>query len=667
MRTEHRQVLEAHAAAERAAQEPVSASLVIGTLDPADRARLDKAYSRSVPESVCRILDFHVDKGVLGVDDESEERRYSRHDLPKDERKSARQRTLDSVRMAVDDLGRPVLLGDLLDWIQDNGGDIELDREQIQRSVASLIKTEDLEVLQKVRGGGSRGQNLFAPADCDFDDQTIEQAVSTWLEFVLRAFQQVWERREDAAENADRGVRPPNTAAVREEAMALGEYEDKFENPQLLINALRQLAATDHPRIRSIKRPGKKRLLWAPIEVANEDLDLGNAHASDVERITEALKRAERHVGGPVPRSEIQAEIDQDPALRPAGESSVASILSDAAKTTVDDGQGSRVDRVNQAVHLIGTIDNHAHYATDDGDLTRRLFQCKAIKRSWQEDSLSGRVESVEEQMPVPLRLGRLRLMRSELKRYSSQFQNLADEVHANRRGELSELPDLMHECRTLLESVELRLELTPNAEVELPEIPDSSVQGLTSRQVLEEVGELSPALRGVDDPREVVPLLDEVVWRVPNPGHTNRLAGDPDKAAEYLFERTDLMQLAAFRWGGTEAQLQASLSRPALGRLRDWRFVRPLLQDKKADTRLIGVACAGFLGGKELSQILLDLIEHDPDSQLRASALWAYFMADDCEELDVSDLSLQHAAPPVEQMVEALKDATSRADQLRI
>jgi hypothetical protein len=73
---------------------------------------------------------------------------------------------------------------------------------------------------------------------------------------------------------------------------------------------------------------------------------LGDAYASDVERVAGAVERACGRLRRPVTVSDVRDEIEMDPALAPAGKLQLRSILSDISKETIDAGVGSRRARV---------------------------------------------------------------------------------------------------------------------------------------------------------------------------------------------------------------------------------------------------------------------------------------------------------------------------------
>src|SRR5205085_6411297 len=125
----------------------------------------------------------------------------------------------------------------------------------------------------------------------------------------------------------------------------------------LLVNAMQQLAGTGNPLVRKIRRPKQRAVLWAPVTVADADLDIGDAYASDAARMGEAVRRAESALNRPVTLQDIKDQLDLDPALRPASTSRLFSILSAAAKEYVDIlKDGTRRRRATQRIYRVGKI-----------------------------------------------------------------------------------------------------------------------------------------------------------------------------------------------------------------------------------------------------------------------------------------------------------------------
>ena len=138
--------------------------------------------------------------------------------------------------------------------------------------------------------------------------------------------------------------RPITTGEVRKRLKDAGQYEEELHDPLTPVSAMQRLADSNSPTVRKIKRPNLKAILWVPSDVKDEDVDTGDAYATDPERIRKAVRRAEASLGRPVSVRDVRDQIEIDPHLTPASDSSLHSILSDVSKETYA-GRGERVRR----------------------------------------------------------------------------------------------------------------------------------------------------------------------------------------------------------------------------------------------------------------------------------------------------------------------------------
>jgi hypothetical protein len=149
-------------------------------------------------------------------------------------------------------------------------------------------------------------------------------------------------------------------------------------------------------------------------------------------------------------------------------------------------------------------------------------------------------------------------------------------------------------------------------------------VPGWTVRELQEVLEPLYPRAAEVEDPNQLVPLLEKSIRRVPNPAFISRFVDDPHEAAEYLFDRTDALIRAALRWGGVECRLHAMLADVELGDLRDGRFLLPMLKCADHEQRLRAVACTALLCSDVVPRLLEDIARDDGEPGIRESAQWA-------------------------------------------
>jgi HEAT repeats len=160
-----------------------------------------------------------------------------------------------------------------------------------------------------------------------------------------------------------------------------------------------------------------------------------------------------------------------------------------------------------------------------------------------------------------------------------------------------------------------------------LPNEVSTAVPGWTALELLQAVKPLYPFAENITSANKFISLMHDRVRRVSNPEFESRFSGDPDKAAEFFFDRTDGLLYTANQWGGPECKLQAMLASHELGCLRDPRFVFPALDAESFETRIAAVACLAFLWSAEGNDRLKRMV-NDPDPGVRQSALWAYGFA---------------------------------------
>lgn len=83
-----------------------------------------------------------------------------------------------------------------------------------------------------------------------------------------------------------------------------------------------------------------------------------------------------------------------------------------------------------------------------------------------------------------------------------------------------------------------------------IPNEIDTSVQGLTSEQLLKILKPLYPQAEKITEPTKLVTLMHGSNRRVPNPAFVSRFAKDQRVAAEFLYDRADTLIYAAKQWG---------------------------------------------------------------------------------------------------------------------
>lgn len=200
-------------------------------------------------------------------------------------------------------------------------------------------------------------------------------------------------------------------------------------------------------------------------------------------------------------------------------------------------------------------------------------------------------------------------------------------DLHTRAEELGAEGPRALHSALEVLrEAARAVQELQPlkTSNHSLPGELHQTVTGYTPAELTRLLEPHYHAASNAEAAHDIVPNLARAIWRIPNEAHTRRFDTDDSKAAEYLFEKTDALTYLARRWGGREAIMQGNLALHMLGRLRDHRFVLPLLASSDVEARLTGIACLAFLQPDCAQGVLAGLAEKDRERGVRESARWA-------------------------------------------
>lgn len=631
LKAEHALVLAALEAANAAWRRVVTVAELLSVLSPADRQRLETAYTNDLSTTAGKIMTLLSARGLVFSPGKIGRTRYygSVRSLdpeasPLPDQQSRRQTTLQVVRGAVEASGVALLLGDILEHTRQLELPPEVTEDTLTMDIVSLAQTEDLQTLRIP--GDERGSTLYLPKDLTWDDYAPVGPV-TWLHAVSLTVDQLWEERCREAEAADRKPRPLSTGDVRRRLADCDRFVDRLADPQLLVNALRHLAGVDPPILCKLSRRSERANLWVPTGVEPHNVDLGSAYTTDAERVAEAVRRAESGLGRPVTVHDVRDEIDMDPSLRPAGSGPLHTILSDLSKTQIAGIRGKRTERATQRVAHVGTVAGRAYYAAERVEEGKVYTQLATLEKMWQEIAVDEELSAIDGCLLGTVALGRLRLLRAEIANAVATAREILGSAHADSIT-LQAANTLLQEATERLRRVEEHVAQRAPGWPNLPDDVSVATPGWTAAELQTEFESLYPRASEVDAPKKLVPLLQKAIRRVRNPEFERRFESKPNIAAEYLFDRTDALICAATRWGGVECRLQAMLAKAELGRLRDARFITPMLASKNFDVRLRAVSCLAFLQDPETLNDLRRVAEDDPESGLRDSAYWAYGFA---------------------------------------
>ncbi|HEV2146286.1 MAG TPA: HEAT repeat domain-containing protein [Longimicrobiaceae bacterium] len=562
--------------------------------------------------------------------------------------------------MTVEHTGRPVRVGDataLLEQLLQEGrlpdtlGEVE--PNQVVHSMMSLAQTGDLVCVRTLRGGSRDGGKLYLPADADPAAFQAPEPV-TWIEQVAATVDLLWTERVTQAEMAERRPRPMSTGEIRARLAALHPGHERLRDPQLLVNAIRQLSLAEEPLVRAVRRPGERAILWVPAAVPGEDVDLGDAYASDAERIREAVARAEGALGRPVTVRDVRDELDRDPSLRPAGKQGPHALLNDVARKTLrEDTSGSR--RLLRA----GTVEGRAYYTSGEMTQARGYLEWLQAASDWDTLAFPAQVEAIRSCALPSAAAGRLRLLQAEMGGLAQRVAGvlnrtcLTPAVRSDANDLASDLGSARSETDRILASL-------PVAHLQLPAEVSGDVAGWTAEELRGVLAPFYPAATEEMPPGKFAAMLGWKVRRIPNPGYVSRWSEDHRTASTYLFDRADALLHAALRWGGTECRLHASLASSELGTLRDPRFLTASLTDPNPDRRLVAVACLAFVATGAVCGELLRVIRGDRDAGVRRSALWGYAFAGGA---GTRELVIERAEKDPDRSVRATAQAAGRGD----
>jgi hypothetical protein len=634
LKVEHSIVLRTLKAANIASRRVVSTLEITRALSDNETAQIKGAYHQNIGTVLGKILTLLQARGLVFSPGKTGGSRYygatavfpsGESALP--DKQSRRGRVLLLVRGAVEHFKRAVRIGDILDYAAGRPETRDLDAPTIAHDVLSLAQTEELRVVGVVRGEES-GNNLYLPSELE---PALYMPVEplTWLEEVARAFNEVWAEHLERAEAEDRLPRPVSTGEVRARWAAYPDAHQKAHERQPVVNAMGMLAKNSRkqpPLIRKIRRRGEKAILWVPISIPDNQIDVGYAHVSDAERVGTAVKRAVEHLGRPVTIRDVTDEVELDPTLKPASSISLHKLLTDASKKRITVSKGKRQERRIRRVYRVGAVENVTYYyhSADGLEGAHAYVELQRVESRWLATQAEERLGRIKDCLAPSLAIGGARLVAAEAQNYCHMLDDLlVRKMDGTTRREAEDLLE-----RIKKGADEARALITPYGDEILSELPEdvlTDVPGWTAEELFSVFYPIHPILKNDKDHNDLNALLCKRIRRVPNPDFKHRFSLEPRGASEFLFDRTDALIYAARRWGGYECRFQAKTARSDLGWLRDLRYVFPALHAGDLKVRLIGVACLAFLANDEGNCCLREIAVGDPEPGVRQSALWAY------------------------------------------
>ena len=638
----HKTVLQALEIANLALKRVVTVGETIKALSCSEAAELQASYAKGIDQSVSVILSLLIKRGDVFSAGRIGKHCYYGSKNILDPRvqllpdiKSRRQRVLELVRRSVAELNRAVRVGDVIDYATGRAEYTNISPELITRDILGLVTTKDIILVGTIRGD-NRGFNLYLPSDLD-PKLYMPKAPLTWLELVANIFREIWADHKKEAKELSSRPKPITTSEVRARLRLKPTPHPNLDDPQMVVSALIQLASTAQPLIRSINREGERSVRWVPVEMPDEDIDICDSYASDIERISEAVDRAVKRLGRPVTTDDIRDEVDRDPSLRPAGKSNLANAISEAAKETIWVKGSPRRPKVNRRVFRAGSIKDTSYYFNGtEGLLAAKSYvTLHRLELVWEESRILEHLEGIKLCSLPTVAAGQAMMAVTEINQLLEGVIELIksnDMEETTRKGALL----LRHKLDAALKDAKDKLCFYTARSPKVPVDIISEVPGWTAGELLPIISPLYQAARNIDRPSKLIPLLEKSIRRVPNPRYEHRFASDAQAAAESLFDRTDALLYMALTFGGRECRLQARFARNELGLLRDSRFIFPALASSDFHQRLVGVSCLAFLWSEEGNVQLKRLAVEDPDPGVRQSALWAYWFSNNEDGWDL-------------------------------
>ncbi len=632
-KAEHEIVLRATEIANRALRRMVKRGEVVEALTLKEVEALEKTYDVKLKEAVSKILSLLCARGLVFSTKSGFTRYYGVTGVldlasapPTEE--SRRRRVLRLVFQTVEKLGRAVRMSDIVEHATSFLEFNDLSLAHITSDVMSLKQEGELRWVGSIRGDG-KGFNLYLPQEFDPEDYRPSESL-TWLQAVTRTFEELWAERARQATAESLKPRPLSTGEIRASLRASSyseQYSENLADPMVFVNAMQQLAVSGNPVVRKIKRPGHRAVLWAPVDVKDADLDIVDAYASDIERIYEAVRRAEKLLANPVMLGDIKSQVELDSSLQPNSSSSISSILADAMKGGSTDGKSVKGRRTTRLVYRIGKVADNAYYSTSNIPAARAFVELERLALRWKAMGASEQLNMIETCSLPCVATGRMRLIASEVASIMTHLKRLREGGHLS--GEAKRKANELHgRMVTVANNARAWLDRSALDDLRLPTKVDTYIPGWTADELLREVKPLYPRAQTVKKASRLLGLIKDAIRRVDNPGFVYRFSKDQYEASEYLFDRTDALIYIAKEWGGYECSLQAILAGNELGLLRDSRFVLPELEATDFNARLSAIACLAFLRSELGNERLRKLAIDDPDPGVRQSALWAYGFA---------------------------------------
>jgi hypothetical protein len=624
---EHLIVLQALEIANRAFNRVVSVNEVIQALSNKEKLELSERYKNNLSQSISKILGLLCKRGkVSNAGQSGKQCYYHLVELKNlepnnlDDFQSRRSRVLDLVKTAIVENGRALQMGEIIEFAGSIRNYSDLDPTLISNSILSLKETGEL--IKFPLRGSEKGFGVYLLRNMNPDEYLPKQPIN-WLEFVLSNFNELWNERELKAKKDNVKPSPLSAGEIRTKLIAENKFSDKFQDNQLLSNALVQLTRTVKPSLRKIRKPRQESLFWLPANVKDDEVDLTVYYLNDKERVKEAVKRASLRLKRPVNISEIKEETTIDSDLMPVSKVTYHSLLSDAARNTTCKHK-RKSSSSNEGVYRFGKFQKTTYYYFRNEPNADSFIKICLLKQEWDKLNSIEEMNRIETCVLPSVAFGRMKLLDAEIQYILEEVKKLLllNRIIGFSKGEVSAFLDCVSKKKLQTENW---IKEREKSFADLPENVQSIVKGWTATKLKEIITPFYYRVATGKNKATLPSLIDGWIRRIPNPNFQRTNLKDSLLATEYFYDEVDALMYVGKKWGGVESRHHASIAYNEIGLLRDPRFIIPALDSKDFNNRLCAVSCLAFLPSEDGNAKLFQLATKDIDAGVRQSALWAY------------------------------------------
>ena len=605
---------------------------VIAELDEPEKAHLNQIYAKSLSLAVSSILILLAARDlIMTVSTETKQRFFGSKRVLENfqipEIPSRRRKVLALVEDAVNHHKKAVRIEEVLAFAQQINLNLEASPRNITSDIIGLVQTGELKRIE-IEAFGFRGNTFYLLSGLS-ESQYTPSDVSNWLEKTYKCFQAVWQNNVEKAKEADQKPAPVTTGEVRRELYIQHPDAAGVISTKRFINMLLYLSTANTPKLKKVNNPNYNSSAWLPADTASDQvLSPEHFYASDAERVEEAVRRVERIFKHPANIEDAEQQISTDDRLKLKSSFSVARMLNNAAKLMTVNKSGGKVQR---KVKYVGSVDGRMYYTSGEIEFEQaeQFVSFWKLKSRFEKLNCAEEIKSINLGSLPLLKYGRLHLLESEIQNIRTELHLLNFRSEAN--PEITEADEIKKRIAFAITQIEIyknKYKLLIGGTYDLKELLQyvsmEHTVGLIASEVMKIVYPFYPTARKLKKDHQLVTFFHDAVKRIRNPDFKNRFSKNPKEAAEYLFDRTELLTHTALKWGNRFAHLQSLIARQELGALRNPKFIFPLLKDRDFTVRLKAAACLAFMSGEEIEPVLDKVIKTDVEPNVRRVAEWS-------------------------------------------